>query len=157
MNSKINTEEKLLKVALATNDDIDVNDPVTLISINLPPATGSVTTALSIANALINEGSIPIRFENGQTQSKFGGPFGAGITSPRLQITGKQLVLFHSKENNVDVRIWTLNGKSIGKIPIRSGSTFDSICLDRLAQGMYLYHIKTGNSIFKGKFVIHNY
>ena len=57
LNSKLDSEKKLLRIALVTNDDIDNNDVITLATITIPPSSGSAS-ALSILTALINEGKI---------------------------------------------------------------------------------------------------
>ncbi|MBN2036090.1 MAG: hypothetical protein JW768_05050 [Chitinispirillaceae bacterium] len=66
LQSKVDQSQRLIKIAMTTNDDIIHNDPVLLATITLPPnSTSNPSNAFVINRAYVNEGTIPTNVVNG--------------------------------------------------------------------------------------------
>jgi hypothetical protein len=154
LNSKIDVNSKLLKVAIVTNNDIDENDPVQLLSITLPPAQGSADGAFYIQSALLNEGKIPTNIMTTIARPDYSKALSKINNGLKIVTVGTDLkISTTSNGSTTEICIWTLNGKTIINKSFYShaGTT---LSLDRLPQGSYLYKVRTGSTTSKGKFVI---
>jgi hypothetical protein len=155
LNSRIDQTKQLLKIAIVTNDDIDENSPVPLLSITLPPVQGNTEKAFSIDSASINEGKIPtnwtptsVKPENFNLHSSINNTF-------KIITRGNSMMIDVSGNSNItEVTIWTLNGKSILSKKLTCNSSRTSLAINRLPPGSYLYKVKSSKIISKGKFII---
>jgi hypothetical protein len=155
LNSRIDQKDSLLKVAIVTNDDIDENNPVPLLSITLPPAQGNTQKAFTISSASINEGKIPTIFSPTSVNqgtidlhSSFNSSFKI------INRNNNMIMTTPGNSTPVEVTIWTLNGKSIFSKKLLCNSSCVSLTIDRLPPGSYLYKVKNSKITSKGKFII---
>jgi hypothetical protein len=155
LNSRIDHTNKLLKVAIITNDDIDENDPVPLLSITLPPAQGNTEKAFSIFSASINEGKIPTNLTPAIASPDTPSLFSSLYDNLKMIVRGNSLTINTTGYGTTtEVTIWTLNGRSIYCQNLINNSSSASLKIDRLPPGSYLYKVKCGKVMNKGKFVI---
>ncbi|HEX2956782.1 MAG TPA: T9SS type A sorting domain-containing protein, partial [Chitinispirillaceae bacterium] len=155
LNSRIDPTNKLLKVAIVTNDDIDENNPVPLMSITLPPAQGNTEKAFSIIEASINEGKIPTNLTSTSTIPNITTSNPTVNHAYELITRGNRLIVnINAHSNTTGVTIWTLNGKCLFYKNVTSNASYASLTIDRLPPGSYLYKIKSGTTMNIGKFVI---
>ncbi len=155
LNSRIDQANKLLKVAIVTNDDIDENYPLPLLSITLPPAQGNATKAFSIRSASINEGKIATNVPSTAVKPEILNAASSIKSTYKIIIRGNSLIVNTAGYGSTtDVTVWTLNGKCIFSKNVICNSLCVSLTIDRLPPGAYLYKIKNSHILSKGKFVI---
>jgi hypothetical protein len=155
LNSKIDEPNKLLKVAIVTNNDIDESEPVQLLSITLPPAQGNANGAFFIKSALLNEGKILATIMSTTTGLDHNKSISTVNKRPNLIIRGNELIFSSPDYKNIsEICIWTMNGKTILNKRIYSHSARTMLPLKLLAPGSYLYKVKSGSVVNQGKFIV---
>lgn len=155
LNFRIDQSNKLLKVAIVTNDDIDENNPVSLLSITLPPTLGNTEKAFSIISASLNEGKIPTNLTSAIVEPENLNTYETINNSFKISIRGNSIIVNTADYGSTaDITIWTLNGKSIFSKKLVCSSSCASLTINQLPPGSYLYSIKSNKVISKGKFVI---
>ena len=151
LNSKLDSETNLLRIALATNDDIDNNDIVTLATITAPPASGSAS-ALSILAALINEGKIVSNISD-QALSTPNLNSTIKVSPYSVTFSGRNLIISHIGSETIDLRIWGLDGRCITRKRLSKNYTVLNL---HYVKGIYLYQIRFGSKLSTGRFIISN-
>jgi hypothetical protein len=155
LNSRVDVENRLLKVAIVTNDDIDENDPVSLVSIKLPPVSGNPQTAFSIVDALINEGKMSTNIGSAVKLNQDRSQLSQSATlNLRVMFSGRNLTIISTKMMPAEISIWALNGKTVSHRKIKELSYVKNVSLSSLASGSYYYQVKNGQSVQRGRLVI---
>jgi hypothetical protein len=70
-----------------------------------------------------------------------------------IEINGRNLIFNTPEGNKASLRIYSLNGKLLMNKEFTGRIVRDPIRLN-LTKGLYLYQIKTGVKMFRGRFVI---
>jgi hypothetical protein len=158
LQSKIDASNRLIKIAMTTNDDITVSDPMVLATITLPPnSTNSPANAFTIEAAYLNEGKI-------QTNVVNGGIVGIGRNNePGPKVVQNPVVFRNNKlyisygKMPITVQVYTLGGRNILlQVSGASGNAVHCIDLGKLPSAAYLYRIVNNNSVIhSGKVMVH--
>ena len=153
LNSKVDVNQDFLKIALVTNDDIDDNNPVTLISISLPASAKTDANAFAIKTALINEGKILTNFDNSQLSTSGRIQISPQVSYPSIRYANKTFVIYQTGNTPIDFKVWSLNGKLIANRNYTAGNGFKNITFNS-PKGIYLYRLKTGKDLLTGKIMV---
>jgi hypothetical protein len=158
LQSKIDAENRLIKLAMTTNDDIMTADPVILATITLPPnSVANPSQAFSIDRAYVNEGQI-------RTNVAEGGIAGIGnngnkpsIKSIARSVVFKDNKLFVSYSAPVKINLYSLGGKKIDpKVLPSFGNGIHCIDLGHMPSAVYIYRVVGKNSVINsGKVMVH--
>jgi hypothetical protein len=148
LQSKIDASNRLIKIAMTTNDDITVSDPMVLATITLPPnSTSSPSQAFTIEAAYLNEGKI-------QTNVVNGGIVGIKVNSPQKDKIGKNIVtlqkgILHiaAGSSPVQIQLFSLSGKLLEDKKFgKNESASAQIDMTRYHQGVVVYRVITAKS-----------
>lgn len=146
----VDSKSRHLKIAIAIKDDVDEDYPLTLASIILPPSSGISRSSVTIKSALLNEGRIlsnlDILASSQSVENK-------DLSRKMIEINGRNLIFNNPEGNKASLRIYSLNGKLLMNKEFTGRIVRDPIRLN-LTKGLYLYQIKTGVKMFRGRFVI---
>jgi hypothetical protein len=147
LQSKIDKSNRLIKIAMTTNDDITVSDPMVLASITVPPnSISNQSHAFTIEAAYLNEGKI-------QTNVKNGGIVGLGSVRKTENSAGKNPITLSNKmlriaagSNPVHVHIFSLNGRLVEVYKFgKNHAAMARIDLKNYKRGVYVYRVFLGN------------
>lgn len=148
------SSSNILKVAVISNDDIDTDDQISIISILLP--TLSPSNTFSIHSALLNEGDLITNYLNkGLRAIDFSSGIMTAKNSPRILdafLVNKTLKIAGSGDKPMQVQLWNLNGRLMQQHTISFSN--ECINLSKLPRGTYLYKVSNGISRKSGKIMI---
>jgi hypothetical protein len=145
LQSKIDESNRLIKIAMTTNDDITVSDPMVLATITLPPnSTSSPSQAFTIEAAYLNEGKI-------QTNVVNGGIVGIKVNSQQKDKIQKNIVTLRKNilsiaagSSPAQVQLFSLSGKLLESKKFgKNESASAQIDMSRYHQGVVVYRVTT--------------
>ena len=152
LSSKFIANDKILKVAVISNDDIDNDSGITIVRITLPPSSQQSAPSFAIQAALINEGAIMTDFPNMGLVSSGAAMVASIPHQAAIRLVNKTLKIIGIGDKPAAIVIWDLNGKRIEQRTLSSAeSSFD---LNRLSGGAYIYRIKNGSCAMTGKIIL---
>jgi hypothetical protein len=158
LQSKVDESNRLIKIAMTTNDDITNSDPVVLATITLPPnSTSNPSQAFSLYTALVNEGKIQTNIINGGIVEIGRGnkPGTKAIQNPVVFRNNKLYVSYGMMP--VTIHVYTLGGKKIHQqVAGAAGNGIHCVDLGQLPSAVYVYRIVNNNSVIHiGKVMVH--
>jgi hypothetical protein len=148
LQSKIDASNRLIKIAMTTNDDITVSDPMVLATITLPPnSTSAPSQAFTIEAAFLNEGKI-------QTNVVNGGIVGIKVNSQQKDKIQKGIVTLRKNilsiaagSSPAQVQLFSLSGKLLESKKLgKNESASAQIDMSRYHQGVVVYRVVTAIS-----------
>ncbi|MBN1306796.1 MAG: T9SS type A sorting domain-containing protein [Chitinispirillaceae bacterium] len=153
-SSRFSAGDNLLKVAVSTNDDIDHDDPVTIVRIVLPPSE-QTAPEFTIRTALINEGAILTEYENNGLVGLLPTTIDRAPLRPSIRFFNNLLTIRSSGSGPASLTIWDLNGRKIARHTAAAGlqTTFD---LSRYGRGTYIFRLQEGGKTTGGRFMLIN-
>jgi len=156
LQSNVDEPNRLIKIAMTTNDDITNSDPVVLATITLPPNSVSNPQAFTIERAFLNEGKI---LTNVVSSGIVGVKGGAAVVKKAV----KSSVLLRSGILHIalsslpaQVQLYSLSGRLLESRKIENNAgTSVLIDISRYRQGVVVYRVVTGASkIIAGTVVV---
>ena len=149
--SKISTGDNILKVAVSSNDDIDDDDPVTIVRIVLPPSQQAVPE-FTIKTALINEGAIATEYDHGGLVNLLSPAVEPLTAQASVRVVNNLLTIRPAGSDPVVLTMWDLNGRKIARHTVTGHqTTFD---LSRYGRGAYLFKLQDGAKVTCGRFML---
>ncbi|MBN1759517.1 MAG: hypothetical protein JW863_14405 [Chitinispirillaceae bacterium] len=154
LSSRYLPDDNLLKVAVSSNDDIDDDEPVTIVRITLPPAGNDDPPEFSVETALINEGKILTEYENRQLTALVG----QTVVTIRpvltqVRVVNRKLVVRRGNGGiPAVVTVSDLRGRTVAKFMING--TKGEFNLNRLGNGMYLYRLRDAQNNLTGQLTL---
>lgn len=146
ISSRFDPESKILKIALTSKDDINTNDPVTLVEFTLPP-----TSKLTFKSALLNEGKVKSLIGDPNVETLH--PVRNIMNNSFVSCSNNSLFINNVSSKSTSIKIWSLDGKVVRKLNI-VGSSFQKIQIQLPAKGLYLYQLKDGKSVISGRIIL---
>ena len=151
LTSRFLPADNLLKVAISSNDDIDDDEPVTIVRITLPPAGDNSSPEFSVRTALINEGRIPTDYENsGLTAIGISPGVNRASVPVVAYLKNNRLIVHNSQAGLAVVTLSDLHGRVVAKYPV-TGLQTGAYDMSRLGKGIYLFRIRSGGYRTSGR------
>lgn len=155
--TKPDPTSNMLKIAITTNDRINDNSEVSLLTLAFPPVQAEdPLSALELYTALVNEGKISTNIASATLVTDVvSRRVESGASLGNVSLKGKNLVITQNRDNRVAVRVWSLNGRCVlNRVYPRSSGQI-RIGLGSFAPGTYIYRVDSGAKKASGRILIH--
>lgn len=152
---QFNNVGNYLKLAVISNDDIDHDEEISVVTITLPVSSAVSSSAFTIEAALINEGKIISNYiSKGLTEIDVSDVVSNRVISGTFHVNllNKGLKIVSTGSEPVKISLWNLNGKLIRQNPVPVSQEF--IALNDLPRGAYIYQVSCGASLKTGRIMI---
>lgn len=153
LNSRYSAADKLLKVAISSNDDIDDDEQITILRISLPPVSEKSAPEFTIRSALINEGAIATDYDDTElTGIRTSLSFPPLRKRASVQVGGNRLVVRIPESCPAVLAVWNLRGQRVATRVIQRN--VEIVDVRRYGKGAYVYRLQHGQKVLTGRFML---
>ncbi len=156
LKAQLDSKERILKVAVTTNDDIDENGEVTLLTITVPAVSPeNAGVALSLAKALVNEGAIKTNIiAEGLAEETSVKKSPAEAITNRVAYASDIIKIENHQRTHVTAAIYTIAGRKVLERQFSPNHRVAVLTTRQLPKGFYICRIRMGGALLTRPIVI---